>query len=97
MSIVIRRFSVPRTLFAVFLFVMLHVNSAAAIEATVEAFASWQMRGQLIPTGPKEATFTGVLSGILYVRGNDGSFEIRLITCPGTMTINTEDLRASGG
>ncbi len=85
-----------RTICAALLVAMLQISPAAALEGTVEAFASWQMRGQLIPTGPKEATFSGVLSGVLYVRGSDGSFETGLITCPGTIAINTDDLSQSG-
>jgi hypothetical protein len=64
---------------------------AAAEEGTVEAFSSWQARGQIYPTGPNEVTFVGVLSGVLYVKGDDGSSDAGLIACPGTLVINTED------
>jgi len=69
---------------------------AAAEEGTVEAFSSWQARGQIYPTGPKEATFVGALSGILYVKGDDGSLDAGLITCPASVTINTEDGSQNG-
>ena len=69
---------------------------AAAEEGTVEAFSSWQARGQIYPTGPQEATFVGALSGILYVKGDDGSLDAGLITCPGTVVINTEDGSQTG-
>jgi hypothetical protein len=67
-----------------------------AEEGTVAAFSSWQARGQVYPTGPKEATFVGVLSGIIYVKGVDealdaSAIDAGLITCPSTVEINTED------
>lgn len=65
-------------------------------EGTVEAFSSWEARGQIYPTGPKEATFVGVLSGVLYVTGKDDSMDAGLITCPGTLVINTENGSQSG-
>jgi hypothetical protein len=65
-------------------------------EGTVEAFSSWEARGQIYPTGPEEATFVGVMSGILYVTGADDSMDAGLITCPGVLVINTEDGSQSG-
>ena len=64
---------------------------AVAEEGTVEAFSSWEARGQIYPTGPEETTFVGVLSGVLYVTGDDGSMDAGLIICPVTVAINTED------
>ena len=64
---------------------------AAAEEGTVEAFSSWQARGQIYPTGPTEATFVGALSGVLYVKGEDNSMDVGLMSCPATLVINTED------
>jgi hypothetical protein len=60
-------------------------------EGTVEAFSSWQARGQIYPTGPEEVTFIGVLSGILYVTDEEGSTDAGLITCPGTVVVNSAD------
>ncbi len=64
---------------------------AVAEEGTVEAFSSWEARGQIYPTGPEEATFIGVLSGIFYVTDEEGSMDAGLITCPGTVVVNTAD------
>ncbi len=64
---------------------------AVAEEGTVEAFSSWEARGQTYPTGPTEKTFVGVLSGVLYVTDETGSMDTGLITCPVTVAINTED------
>jgi hypothetical protein len=69
---------------------------AGAEEGTVEAVSSWELRGQIYPTGPSEATFVGTLSGIIYVSADDGSEDAGLITCPGTITVNTEDGSQSG-
>jgi hypothetical protein len=68
----------------------------AAEEGTVEAFSSWQARGQIYPTGPNEGTFVGALSGVLYVKGDDDSLDAGLITCPATVLINTEDGSQTG-
>jgi hypothetical protein len=64
---------------------------AVAEEGTVEAFSSWEARGQIYPTGVAETTFVGVLSGVLYVTDEAGSMDAGLITCPVTVAINTED------
>ena len=69
---------------------------AMAEEGTVEAFSSWQARGQIYPTGTAEATFVGSLSGMLYVKNKDGSFDTGRVTCPGVITINTIDHSQSG-
>lgn len=69
---------------------------AAAAENSVEAFSSWQARGQLYPTAPEEMTFVGSLFGLLYVKGEDGSFDAGLITCPSTIEMNTRDRRLAG-
>ncbi len=64
---------------------------AVAEEGTVEAFSSWEARGQIYPTGVAETTFVGVLSGVLYVTDEAGSMDAGLITSPVTVAINTED------
>ena len=69
---------------------------AGAEEGTLEAFASWTARGQVYPTGPQEVSFVGVLAGVLYVRGADGSFDSGLMSCPGTLVTDTESGGQSG-
>ncbi len=64
---------------------------AVAEEGTVEAFSSLEANGLIYPTGPKETTFVGVLSGVLYITDEAGSMDAGLITCPVTVAINTED------
>lgn len=75
---------------------MLGGGATAAEEETVEAFSSWEARGQIFPTGPSEATFVGALSGILYVKNKEGSYDAGLVTCPGVITIDTKDYGQSG-
>lgn len=75
--------------------------AVAAEEGTVEAFSSWEARGQIYPTGPQEATFVGALSGVLYVegrtsQGEERSIDAGLITCPSTVVINTSDGSQTG-
>ena len=73
-----------------------HAITVTAAEGTVEALSSWEARGQIYPTGPKEATFVGALSGVVYVKDaaaelDIGALDTAVITCPGTITINTEN------
>lgn len=63
---------------------------------TVEAFSSWEARGEFYQTGPNEATFVGVLSGILYVEGADGSLEAGLMTCPARLRVDKESWAQTG-
>jgi hypothetical protein len=74
---------------------MFTIPPAIAEEGTVEAFSSWQARGQIYPTGTAEATFVGALFGILYVKNKDGSFDTGRVTCPAVITINTSDTSQS--
>lgn len=83
-------------LFASITLSMFTVAPAIAEGGTVEAFSSWQARGQFYPTGTAEATFVGALFGILYVKNKDGSFDTGRVTCPAVMTINTTDGSQSG-
>lgn len=90
-------FSTIRLVFGAVLVINLAIPvPATAEEGTVEAFSSWQARGQIYPTGPHEVTFVGILSGVLYVKGDDGSSDAGLIACPGTHIINTEDGSQTG-
>ena len=85
-------FSVAKLAFGAVIAIAIAMSvPAVAEEGTVKAFSSWEARGQIYPTGPKETTFVGVLSGILYVTDETGSMDAGLITCPVTVAINTED------
>ena len=81
---------------AVLLFSVAISGNVVAEEGTVEAFSSWQARGQIYPTGPAEVTFVGALSGVIYVKGDDASMDVGLMSCPATLVINTVDGSQSG-
>ena len=68
----------------------------AGEDATVKAFAAWQGSGQLIETGPKEATFVGALTGTVYVETEKGPLESGRLVCPALVRINLEDGSQSG-
>jgi hypothetical protein len=72
------------------------VGSFAQEDPAVEAFAQWEARGQVFPTGPEEATFVGVLAGVIYVKdfGSElgaAAIDAGVIQCPGTLVINSRD------
>ena len=60
-------------------------------EATVNAFAVVVGQGESIQTGPKEATFVGVLTGTLFAETEKGPIEVGAILCPATIKIGIED------
>jgi len=82
--------------FAALAFSQAMAEEGAPEEGTVEAFSSWEADGEIYPTGVNEATFVGVLSGVLYVRAEDGSIDSGLLTCPATVVINTDDFSQTG-
>ena len=69
---------------------------AGAEEGTVEAYSSWQARGEILETGAREMTFVGSLSGVLFVKATDGSTDSGKIMCPGTVVVDTQDFSMSG-
>ena len=71
-------------------------GAAGAAETSVSAFSSVGARGEFYQTGPEEATFVGVLSGILYVEDAEGAVEAGVLICPGRLKVNTTDLSQSG-
>jgi hypothetical protein len=69
---------------------------ALAEEVSVEGYSAWSARGQIFPTGASESTFVGALSGVLIVKGEDGSIDAGEIVCPGSLVINTDDASQVG-
>lgn len=67
------------------------VQTAAAEEATVRAFAVWQGQGQAMQTGPNEATFVGILAGSVYVETDKGPIASGQIVCPALIKIKLDD------
>jgi len=70
--------------------------ASAAEEATVKVFSAWQGQGGTFQTGPKEATFVGVLTGRMYAETEKGPIESGLMVCPGTLKIGLEDGKQTG-
>ena len=68
----------------------------AAEEATVKVFSAWQGQGDTFQTGPKEATFIGVLTGRMYVETDKGPVESGMMICPATVKIGLEDSKQTG-
>ena len=70
--------------------------AAAAEEATVKVFSVWQGVGNTFTTGPKQATFVGVLTGTMYTDTEKGPVQSGTMVCPGVMTIGLEDASQRG-
>jgi len=71
-------------------------SASAAEEATVKVFSAWQGQGGTFQTGPKEATFVGVLTGRMYAETEKGPIESGLMVCPATLKIGLEDGKQEG-
>ena len=67
------------------------VQTAAAEEATIKAFAVWQGQGQATQTGLNEATFVGILAGTVYVDTEKGPVASGQIVCPALVKIKLDD------
>jgi hypothetical protein len=82
-----------------FLLMMLTVllgHQVAAEERTISAYAPWEGRGQLYPTGLERATFVGAFSGVIFVEDQG---ELNLggnMMCPGMMEIDLASERQTG-
>ncbi len=63
----------------------------AAEENTIEAFASWQGEGTLIPMGPNPAVMVATLSGVVYIQTEQGPLRSGTIICPATAEISLDD------
>lgn len=72
-------------------------ESVRAEERTVTAYAPWEGRGQLYPTGPERATFVGAFSGTVFVEDEEGGLiSGGNIMCPGTMEIDLSSGQQTG-
>jgi hypothetical protein len=59
-------------------------------DQTLKAFASWQAKGQMYETGPKQATFVGVLAGLVFVESEQGPVDAGYMVCPAYLDVNAE-------
>jgi hypothetical protein len=69
---------------------------ALAEERTVNAYAPWEGRGQIYPTGVNQATFVGAFSGIMFVESEGKLVSTGNMICPGVIDINLDDGSQTG-
>ena len=65
--------------------------AAAAEEGKLNAFATWEGRGDYIQTGEKQQTFTGALVGVIYVITDHGPTPSGAMVCPVSVEVNQAD------
>jgi hypothetical protein len=63
-------------------------GAAAAEEQTIKAFSAFEAEGQVVTTGPNEATYVGLLSGPLYIENDQGPMNAGALVCPVVLHIN---------
>jgi hypothetical protein len=68
----------------------------SAEETTLNAFATWQGRGQIYPTGEKEATFVGAFSGVLYLESGEGPLDAGYMICPVVVDLDLDKNTQAG-
>jgi hypothetical protein len=71
-------------------------GARAAEDQTVRAFSAFQGEGQIMRTGPQEATYIGVLSGRFYIDTEQGPVDAGSMTCPVVVHINLRDSTQRG-
>ena len=76
-------------------FVLLN-REAAAEKRTLRAFSAWQAEGELLQTGPNEATFLATLAGRLYFDTDQGPVDAGAMVCPFVVRINLKNNTQAG-
>jgi len=71
-------------------------SAMAGQEESYRAFSSWQGRGDVLRTGPNEATFIGVLTGRFDVDTDQGPVDAGDLTCPMVLIINFDENTQKG-
>ncbi len=71
-------------------------GARAAEDQTVRAFSAFQGEGQIMRTGPQEATYMGMLSGWFYIDTEQGPVDAGSMTCPVVVHINLKDSTQKG-
>ncbi|HKY95651.1 MAG TPA: hypothetical protein VJL84_10110 [Kiloniellales bacterium] len=64
--------------------------------AGIDAFATWELDGTVVKSGPEEATLVGSLAGPVFIDSGKGPTYAGQILCPGTLTIRLEDGSQTG-
>src|SRR4029077_19502806 len=71
-------------------------GARAAEDRTVRAFSAFQGEGQVMRTGPQEATYIGMFSGRFYIDTEQGPVDAGSMTCPVVVHINLKDSTQQG-
>jgi hypothetical protein len=95
MFILLRRLLAPLGL-ASLVGCLLPSAASATEQETLRAFSAWQSRGQIVRTGPNEATYMGMLSGRFYIDTEQGPVDAGTIICPVVMRVNLKDNTQKG-
>jgi len=70
---------------------------AQAEEPTsINAFATWELQGTVVKSGPEEVTLVGSLEGPVFVDSGRGPTYAGQVLCPGTLTIQLGDGSQTG-
>jgi hypothetical protein len=63
-------------------------GATAGEEQSIQAFSAFEAEGQVLTTGPNEATYIGMLTGRLYIDTGQGPVDAGSIACPIVLHIN---------
>jgi len=87
----------PRRLLALLpALLMAHAAVAAAESVTVDAFATWSLKGVAVTSAPAEMTLVGSLQGPLFIDAGQGPVLAGTVICPGTLTVHLTDRSQQG-
>jgi hypothetical protein len=65
-------------------------SANAGQQESYRAFSSWQGRGDVMRTGPNEATFIGIVTGRFDVDTDQGPVDAGDLTCPLVLIVNLD-------
>jgi len=71
-------------------------QAQAAEEQTIRAFSAFAASGQLMTTGPNEATYIGMLSGRLYIDTDQGPVDAGSMACPVVLHMKLKEKTEQG-
>lgn len=72
------------------------VAADAAEENTIQAFASWQGQGTLVPMGSNFAVMVAALRGVVYIQTEHGPQRAGTIICPAVAEVSLADGAQTG-
>ena len=65
-------------------------------ETTIEAFATWQGEGKLVPMGSKPAVLVATLTGVVYIQTEHGPVRGGILICPAIADVSLQDGTQTG-